>query len=325
MDKGKVIFLGIIGFIVILMVIYVISVFGPEKSSKQKDFHVPNIVKDESRLHYESRLQKANAGRNEDKGIDLSRSMEFQVYESDSNQLVNTDFIALEVEKPVENIQPRTTQTNPKSSKTQAYPSPTPNAQVSQTKDVSVDLVAPDAPAKQQQRSGFGVVQSPNQNTSPQTPASLEDKFLQILLEESVVIKDNSNVVFILLEDISINNITFKKNSFAFGRAKSMHHFFDIQIYQIKNTDGKLYNVSDHNLYVFDEKYSRGFPFEGKLNEAVKDGTLEGVGSTSTTTLGAVETGARVADRIINRATRKTEPSVSLIKGYRVYLKIVNN
>jgi hypothetical protein len=90
------------------------------------------------------------------------------------------------------------------------------------------------------------------------------------MLEEDTKIKNQSSVVFFLLEDCTIDGSVFKKNSILYGKASEHGGVFDINIYQIMNTDGNIYSVN--GLLVFDEKYSRGLAYEGNLNESVREG-----------------------------------------------------
>jgi hypothetical protein len=178
------------------------------------------------------------------------------------------------------------------------------------------------APSNSSNKGGFGFVKSEaSSNETNYSNALNESKFFLVMLEESIEIKNNTSVVFILLEDVVLDNITFSKNSYAFGKATNNNAFFDIRIEKIQNTDGRIYGVSDYSLFVFDEKYSRGFQYEGKLNESVKEGALEGAGTVQTGRIGIAQTGTQIADRIISKVTRKTEPSINLEKGYRIYIK----
>jgi hypothetical protein len=109
------------------------------------------------------------------------------------------------------------------------------------------------------------------------------------------------------------------------GKARENNNVFDINIYQIMNTDGIVLPVT--GLIVFDEKYSRGLPYEGNLNESVR----EGVGQTTNETSSAVSSGiaagtgvgiaANAVDNTIRAMTRKKDPIISLYKGYRVFIK----
>jgi len=103
-----------------------------------------------------------------------------------------------------------------------------------------------------------------------QTPRSKNGGFIPAMLEEDTKIKNQSSVVFFLLEDCTIDGSVFKKNSILYGKASEHGGVFDINIYQIMNTDGNISPVT--GLLVFDEKYSRGLAYEGSLNESVREG-----------------------------------------------------
>ena len=145
------------------------------------------------------------------------------------------------------------------------------------------------------------------------------------MLEEDTRIKNQSSVVFFLLEDLTLDGTVFKKNAILYGKAIENINVFDINIYQIMNTDGVVSSVN--SLIVFDEKYSRGLAYEGNLNESVR----EGVGQTTNETSSAISSGiaagtgvgiaANAVDNTIRAMTRKKEPIISLYKGYKVFIK----
>ncbi len=145
------------------------------------------------------------------------------------------------------------------------------------------------------------------------------------MLEEDTKIKNQSSIVFFLLEDMNLDGSVFKKNAILYGKASENGNVFDINIYQIMNTDGNVSSVT--GLIVFDEKYSRGLSYEGNLNESVR----EGVGQTTNETSSAISSGiaagtgvgiaANAVDNTIRAMTRKKEPIINLYKGYRVFIK----
>ena len=55
---------------------------------------------------------------------------------------------------------------------------------------------------------------------------------------------------------MNVDGSVFKKNAILYGKALESGNVFDINIYQIMNTDGNVSSVT--GLIVFDEKYSRG-------------------------------------------------------------------
>jgi hypothetical protein len=179
-------------------------------------------------------------------------------------------------------------------------------------------------------RGGLGVVRA-NSGSDYSKPkdsnnSSVSSKrFFPVLLDESITIKNNSSVVFLLLEDLNLGELLIKKNSYLFGKAKNTGVVFDIQIEEIKNTDGKLIGVREKNIYIFDEKYSKGFAHEGKLNEAVN----ESAGEVGSDAVGGIRTNdyttgqaLRTLDNTVGKLTKKKETTISLSKGYKVFIKM---
>ena len=130
------------------------------------------------------------------------------------------------------------------------------------------------------------------------------------MLEEDTKIKNQSSVVFFLLEDCTVDGSVFKKNAILYGKASENDNVFDINIYQIMNTDGNILSVT--GLVVFDEKYSRGLAYEGNLNESVREGmgqTTNETSSSISSKIGPTGVGiaANAVDNTIKAMTRKKE------------------
>jgi hypothetical protein len=126
------------------------------------------------------------------------------------------------------------------------------------------------------------------------------------------------------LEDITVEGTVFKKNAILYGKALENVNVFDINIYQIMNTDGNVSSVT--GLIVFDEKYSRGLSYEGNLNESVREGLGQTTNETSSSISSKIGTtgvgiAANAVDNTIKAMTRKKEPTINLYKGYRVFIK----
>jgi len=322
MDKSKIIFIGIIALVFIFIVFYSISLLsGGGSKDVRSEFHVPDVVKGESKDSYNSRLAKANMHRNPKADDKLSSSVDFKVYQSDSILPVD-----IHTEEDILPVEPKPSPTaKPKSSSNRSVVS-RPKAAAQNTPPVQTTIVGQsNTESSNANPGGFGIVRNQSVATSSDKDVSPNNDFFPVMLESAVTVKDNSNVVFILLNDLEIGGNIFKKNSFAFGKSKIQNHFFDVHIYQIKNTDGRMYNVEKLNLHIFDENYSRGFKFEGNLNEGVREGAVEGIASTSATSYGVVDASARIVDRVISNVTRKKDPTVSLLRGYRIYLKTTND
>ena len=144
------------------------------------------------------------------------------------------------------------------------------------------------------------------------------------MLEEDTRIKNQSSVVFFLLEDMNVNGSVFKKNAILYGKSIENGNVFDISIYQVMNTDGVVSPVT--GVFVFDEKYSRGLPYEGNLNESVREGVGQTTSETSSSISSKIGTtgigiAANAVDNTIKAMTRKKEPTINLYKGYRVFIK----
>ena len=193
--------------------------------------------------------------------------------------------------------------------------------------EIKAEIKSEPPQKKEEDPGGFGIIVSERSSGKKSTSGSQANSggFTAAMLEEDTKIKNQSSVVFFLLEDLAIDGKVFKKNAILYGKARENNNVFDINIYQIMNTDG---NVSPVNgLIVFDEKYSRGLPYEGNLNESVR----EGVGQTTNETSSAVSSGiaagtgvgiaANAVDNTIRAMTRKKDPIISLYKGYRVFIK----
>lgn len=310
MNKEKLIFFGAIGVVVLIMVIYGVSVYSKKDTSSGSaatDFTIPDLVeKDQVKEDYNNRLKKANAYQEPEVKNDLSKTANFKTYQSEPRKVVEMKPNAEDqVAKPV------TQKQDPLKAKEEV---------LAETKS--------EAPQKEEEDTGgFGITVSERSSGKKSTSGSQAKNggFTAAMLEEDTKIKNQSSVVFFLLEDFSIDGKAFKKNAILFGKASEYGNVFDINIYQIMNTDGVVSSVN--SLIVFDEKYSRGLPYEGNLNESVR----EGVGQTTNETSSAISSGiaagtgvgiaANAVDNTIRAMTRKKEPIISLYKGYRVFIK----
>jgi hypothetical protein len=304
MNKEKIIFFGAIGVVVLIMVSYGVSVYSKKTtSSAAVDFTVPDLVeKDKTIEEYNNRLKKANAYQEPEAKQDLSKTANFKTYQSEPRNVVEKKSSS---EDKV---------TNPVTQK------PEPIKVKEETKS--------EAPQKKEEDTGgFGIIISEGSSEKKSTSGSQAKNggFTAAVLEEDTRIKNQSSVVFFLLEDLTLDGTVFKKNAILYGKAIENINVFDINIYQIMNTDGVVSSVN--SLIVFDEKYSRGLAYEGNLNESVR----EGVGQTTNETSSAISSGiaagtgvgiaANAVDNTIRAMTRKKEPIISLYKGYKVFIK----
>jgi hypothetical protein len=307
MNKEKLIFFGAIGVVVLIMVIYGVSVYskkGTSSGSAAADFTFPPLVeKDKTKEEYNNRLKKANAYQEPEPKQDLSKTANFKTYQSELRKVVekkpNTDE---QVTKTVNQKQ------EPVKAKDDLKP---------ETKNEA--LLAEDP-------GGFGIVvseQSGNKKNSSGSQAK-NGGFFPAMLEEDTRIKNQSSVVFFLLEDCVIDGTLLKKNAIMYGKAVENERMFDINIYQIINADGSVLPVT--GVVVFDEKYSRGLPYEGNLNESVREGMGQTTNETSTSLSSkigstAVGVAASAVDNTVKAMTRKKEASINLYKGYKVFIK----
>ena len=163
--------------------------------------------------------------------------------------------------------------------------------------------------------------QTGNANKNEVSNSLIQD-YINAVLEEDKTIENGSNVIFILSKTVIIAGITHNPGSTLYGRAKLIGDMFDILVYQIKSTDGKMYICS---LTVYDENYNQGIRTGGEVNRAARENTNDAalqqldVSTTSGAVNTAVKTIARTASQTTNRKV-----TVSLRKGYKVYLKEIN-
>ncbi len=310
MNKEKLIFFGSIGVVVLIMVIYGVSVYSKKDTSSGSaaaDFTIPDLVeKDQVKEDYNNRLKKANAYQEPEVKKDLSKTADFKTYQSEPRKVVENKYNSEDqVAKPVTQKQ---------------YP-------IKAKEEILVETKSEASQKMKEDPGGFGIIVSDRSSGKKPTSGSQAKNggFTAAMLEEDTKIKNQSSVVFFLLEDLSIDGKVFKKNAILYGKASEYGNVFDINIYQIMNTDGVVSSVN--SLIVFDEKYSRGLPYEGNLNESVR----EGVGQTTNETSSAISSGiaagtgvgiaANAVDNTIRAMTRKKEPIISLYKGYRVFIK----
>jgi hypothetical protein len=307
MNKEKLIFFGAIGAVVLIMVIYGVSVYSKKSGTLAvADFTVPDLVeKDKTKEDYNNRLKKANAFQEPQAKPDLSKTANFKTYQSEPKKVIEKKAnIESEPIRPVKQKQ------EPLKVKEEVPP---------ETKSEST-------PKKNEETGGFGIVVS-ERSGNRKTGAGSQTKnggFTAAMLEEDTRIKNQSSVVFFLLEDLAVEGTVFKKNAILYGKATENNNVFDINIYQVMNTDGSV--VSVNGLKVYDEKYSKGLPYEGDLNESVKEGMSQTTNETSSSISSKIGTtgvgiAANAVDNTIKAMTRKKEPTINLYKGYKVFIK----
>lgn len=308
MNKEKLIFFGAIGVVVLIMVIYGVSVFSKKTtSSAAVDFNVPDLVeKDKTKEEYNNRLKKANAYQEPQDKEDLSKTANFKTYQSETKK---------GVEKKTVNEKEETRPVNRK------------QEPIKMKEDLNVETKSEASQQKMDDPGGFGIVipdrSGSNKKSSSGSQAN-SGGFFPAMLEEDTRIKNQSSVVFFLLEDCTVDGTLFKKNAILYGKAVENGNIFDINIYQIMNTDGNVSSVT--GLIVFDEKYSRGLAYEGNLNESVREGMGQTTNETSSSISSKIGTtgigiAANAMDNTIKAMTRKKEATINLYKGYKVFIK----
>jgi hypothetical protein len=308
MKKEKLIFFGSIGVVILIMVIYGVSVFSKKTtSSAAVDFTVPDLVeKDKTKEEYNNRLKKANAYQEPQEKQDLSKTVNFKTYQSEPKNAK---------EKKDNNVSQVTKQARQMQEPIQAK------------EDVQTETKSESPQKKEEDTGGFGIVVSERSGSKKNSSNSQTKNggFIPAMLEEDTRIKNQSSIVFFLLEDCTIDGSVFKKNSILYGKASEHGGVFDINIYQILNTDGNISPVT--GLLVFDEKYSRGLAYEGSLNESVREGMGQTTSEASSSLSSGIASGtgvgiaANAVDNTIKAMTRKKEASINLYKGYRVFIK----
>jgi hypothetical protein len=308
MKKEKMIFFGAIALVVFVMVIYGVSVYSKKTtSSAAADFTVPLLVeKDKTKEEYNNRLKKANSYQAPQEKQDLSKTVNFKTYQSEPKNAK---------EKRDNNDSQVTKQARQRQEPIQAK------------EDERTETKSESPQKKEEDTGGFGIVVS-DRSGSKKNSSNSQTKnggFIPAMLEEDTRIKNQSSVVFFLLEDCTIDGSVFKKNSILYGKASEHGGVFDINIYQILNTDGNISPVT--GLLVFDEKYSQGLAYEGSLNESVREGMGQTTNEASSSLSSGIAAGtgvgiaANAVDNTIKAMTRKKEASINLYKGYRVFIK----
>jgi len=307
MNKEKLIFFGAIGVVVLIMVIYGVSVFSKKTtSSATVDFTVPDLVeKDKTKEEYNNRLKKANAYQEPEEKKDLSKTANFKTYQSEPKKVIDK-----KVNNESGQVKPERQKQEPLKAKER----------------VPAEIKNENQEYKNEDAGGFGIVVSERSGNRKNATVSQAKNggFTAAMLEEDSRIKNKSSVVFFLLEDLTVAGTVFKKNSLLYGKAIENNNVFDINIYQVMNTDGNVLSVN--GLMVYDEKYSRGLPYEGSLNESVKEGMSQTTNETSSSISSKIGTtgvgiAANAVDNTIKAITRKKEPTINLYKGYKVFIK----
>ncbi|MBK7625589.1 MAG: hypothetical protein IPJ16_00050 [Bacteroidales bacterium] len=210
MNKEKLIFFGAIGVVILIMVIYGVSVYSkkdPSAGSAAADFTVPDLVeKDLAKEEYNNRLKKANSYQEPEVKQDLSKTADFKTYQSEPRKDVemksNTeDQVRMPVPQKQEPIK------------------------VKEKILAETRSVAPQK--KEEDTGGFGIIVSERSSGKKSAHGSQakNDGFTAAMLEEDTKIKNQSSVVFFLLEDLSIDGKVLRKTPSFMGKLQNLEMF----------------------------------------------------------------------------------------------------
>lgn len=178
-------------------------------------------------------------------------------------------------------------------------------------------------------RSSMGIVESSSSKKSTAGKTSEvsseesinEPEFIPVVLEQDVRIKNGSVVVFILKNDMELAGGIVKKNSYVYCKATMMSDRCYLDVTKIKGIDGRIF--SPKKIAIYDEKYTKGLEYDGKVDNAAKEAASEQTNETSTD----ISSGSIILDNSVDllkktiRKSAKTERTVTISEGYRVFIK----
>lgn len=303
MDKTNIIVYSSIGLLVVGMAIYTVSVFSEKEVAVEKDFSVPDIVLEDSKSDYESRLSKASAYHVPEKEIDVSKELDFQVYQPDT-----TDIKPVVKEKPVV-YNPPVKQSKKKQPKTTPAPLT--------TTETKTDIPASNIP-EPDPYTNIGITTKKQVATTNNTVAS--NLYYDAFLLSDTKIKNGSQLVFILSKDSEISGIKFRKMSRIFAVASYTSNNVDVVANMIQNTDGKKYPIS---VIGYNENYQKGIFNNSKIDNAVNEGTEEFANDAVAIPTSSIQFVSSVLNAT-GKATKeafKKEPEIFISEGYRMYFK----
>jgi len=325
MDRNKIIFIGVIAFVTLLLVIYSMMAFGG-KETKTESMTMPEVEITDAKQAYNSRLEKAKSQmvpKEEIKPLDSRISM----------QAYGEEEPAKEKEETEEKTEKEPTKSEKAPAQKIVYVTRTIEKPTPQQKTITQE--AESEKPKEPERGGFGIVINNNisqksTNAENGNAQSMETVVVGAYLEETIKIKEGTSMVFILSDDAVIDGLKLSKNAILFGKARDTGSAFDVSITQAKNTDGKIYAIS--NLFVYDERFSRGITHNGAVDQAIKEGSNDAINSGAQNIYGNGSISENVAERgvgvavntvenTIKNLSKKKENSISLSKGYKVFLK----
>jgi hypothetical protein len=119
---------------------------------------------------------------------------------------------------------------------------------------------------------GFGIAYGDGELQKREKISENITDFIKAELLSEKKIRDNSELIFILDEDYTKENITFNRMAKLFCTADIVGDRIEITCNTIRNTDGKIYNM---HLRGYNENYQRGIRIEGKIDKAVNETSNE--------------------------------------------------
>ena len=177
---------------------------------------------------------------------------------------------------------------------------------------------------------GFGAVGGSTTNTAKTaTPAKpkkklKENKYFEAFLIQNTTMKNQSQVTFILNQDVTLNGIRFKKMSRIFGVCTFGSNVVNIRTTTIQNTDGKKYPLE---LDAYNENYQKGIYVSGieqVVNEGANDTQDDLIDEMNpNSALSVVNTGIKGAAKTVKKAAKR-EQQIQMSEGYKMYFPIVD-
>ncbi len=148
------------------------------------------------------------------------------------------------------------------------------------------------------------------------------DDFIQVVLDETVSIKDGTIVVFVCKEDFMYKGKSIEKNSYIYCRANLSLDKCNMESIKAKKTNGEIVALS--KFYIYDEKFEKGIPLDYGINESTREALDETVNEENQdiyTGNVLVDGSIKMLDKTISKVSRKKEKSLTLEQGYKIYLK----
>lgn len=305
MERDKLIFFGVIGSVLVLLVLYIALSFGKDKSGdlSEQAFETPEMDIENKKYDYNSRIAALTDNRYED--------------DTRNNQLKYS--FTQETEQVKEDLPKET----PNQVKEKA---PKQKKKASPQKNTSAPKAREKIPVKQKQPEEDNSVSvsysfssgSSNQVSQQSEKATGNHKMIWAQLDDKVNVKHNSNQVFLLEKGGDIAGRYFPGNSKLYTRAVTESNYIDIQVYRIKDINtGQEYSVS---LYAINEDRGRGIKYQGKQNkegDKARNNVLSETMRSVSRRYDVSDVGQAVGEGVEDIAQRD-KIEVPLSKGYRL-------